>query len=97
MKNKLLKYEDSIGRIWTIDRKTVVEDYIQCIMQMNEISYEDAKVQVMNGNDFWMFEQIESHPELFFVYATMIKDISAEQKEIILDKIGKNNAYLIDE
>lgn len=52
---KTYRCRDTLGRVWEVTHEAVKGDYIQAMMQMDELSYEEAKECVESQEDisFW--------------------------------------------
>lgn len=83
---KTYRCRDTLGRVWEVTHEAVKGDYIQAMMQMDDLSYEEAKEYVESQEDisFWWYEEILPYPSIIMEIGDMVKDISKEEKEDVL-------------
>lgn len=83
---KTYKCRDTLGRVWEVTHEAVKVDYIQAMMQIDDLSYEEAKEHVEDQGDisFWWYEQMLPYASIIMEVGDMVKDISKEEKEDVL-------------
>lgn len=88
---KTYRCRDSLGRVWEVTHEAVKGDYIQAMMQLDDLSYEEAKEYVESQEDisFWWYEQVVTYPSFVLEIGTLVKDITEEEKEDILASFAK--------
>ena len=88
---------DWIGRTWKVEGQFVKNDYIEYLMQEDNISREDAIEFLEEAQssvsicliDRWWYEKILPCPCTVMRLGTMVHDITDEKKNNILDDIAK--------
>lgn len=91
---KPLKAKDSVGRIWQVEYSAVKDDYISAVMDTHGLSREGAEEYVENiiktdpnTLEIWWYEQILPYGDLVKEYGVLIRDVTQEEKEAIMDRI----------
>lgn len=80
---KTYRCRDSLGRVWEVNHEAVKGDYIQAIMQIDDLSYEEVKEYIESQEDisYWWYEQMLPYPVLVMDKGVLVKDITEEEKE----------------
>lgn len=74
---------DAAGRTWRVPESAVRNDYIEFLVQADNISRKDAEARTdkdQSWKEYWWNEQVIVYPELVMQIGEMIKDITEEEK-----------------
>ena len=81
---------DFFGRIWEVKKSAVREDYIQMLIDLDGLTYEEAAKtpQANEDLDYWWREQIMDDFGHVKSIGTLVQDIPQWRKERVLDSIA---------
>lgn len=102
MTERINRVIDCVGREWHVTEAAVREDYIKFLMD-DGLSREQAEqaVDTEEGkrawgiDGYWFVEQIVDCPRHVMAIGVLTKDISAEEKQAVVDLYAKRGLFEI--